>query len=468
MLGSVAAVVDRGWQHIGYGPAAWPAGTPLTADPARLGGQRGGTWGHEARLGERTVDLSRRRMLAGLTGSAAASLFTGAQAAEVPQAVVRTITHGPRHHWFAYYDKLQFDPGVRYCLGNAVDFEHRSPTAADVIEVGMVDLADGDRWIRLGQSRAWGWQQGCMLQWVPGTASQVIYNDRDGDSYVARVHDVTSGHTQTLPKAVYALSPAGRFAVTTDFRRINELRPGYGYAGLADPWTDQLAPAEVGVQRVDLETGDVKMLVSLADILDVPFPGGFGEGKHWFNHLLVSPDGGRTIFLHRWQRASGGWFTRMFTVGLDGSGLRELNPSAGMVSHFIWRDPSHILAWTKHPTLGNCFCVMEDAADGDVVAIGREAMPADGHCTYLPGNAWIVNDTYPQGPERRQTVYLYEVASGRRINLGSFASPEPYRGEWRCDTHPRHSPDGRLLCIDSPHTGEGRQMHLLDISSIVG
>lgn len=412
--------------------------------------------------------LSRRQVFRSVAAAATlGGIARVGAAAEAVEVSVRTITRGPRHHWFAYYDKLQFDPQVRFCLGNAVDFEHRSPTAADAIEVGMVDLADGDRWIRIGESRAWGWQQGCMLQWVPGRESTVIYNDREGDAYVTRLHDVTSGQTRTLPAAIYALSSDGRTAVTTDFRRINELRPGYGYAGLADPWTGETAPAEVGVQRIDLDSGDVTMLVSLADILDVPFPGGFGEGKHWFNHLLVSPDGRRTIFLHRWQKPSGGWYTRMFTVGLDGSGLREINPGAGMVSHFIWRDSQQILAWTRHPQLGNCFCLLEDAENGRIEPVGREVMTKDGHCTYLPGNRWIVNDTYPQGPERLQTVYLYEVATGRRVDLGGFASPEAYRGEWRCDTHPRHSPDGRLLCIDSPHTGSGRQMHLLDLSGVV-
>jgi len=415
------------------------------------------------------ISMSRRQVLGSWAGLVAvAGRGLSAVAAETIPVPVRTITRGPRHHWFAYYDKLQFDPSVRYCLGNAVDFEHRSPRPDDAIEVGMVDLADGDRWIRLGESRAWGWQPGCMLQWLPGRPAEVVYNDREADGYVARVHDTTSGSTRTLSRAVYAVSPDGRSAVSTDFRRINELRPGYGYAGLPDPWTDQRAPSQVGIERIDLASGEVTMLVSLADILDVPFPGGFGKGKHWFNHLLVSPDGRRTIFLHRWQKAGGGWFTRMFTVGLDGRGLREINPGAGMVSHFIWRDPSHILAWTKHPELGSCFCVMEDAPAGRIEPVGPEVMPSDGHCTYLPGNAWIVNDTYPQGPERRQTVYLYEVASGRRIDLGSFPSPVEYRGEWRCDTHPRHSPDGRLLCIDSPHAGSGRQMHLLDISEIVG
>jgi hypothetical protein len=31
----------------------------------------------------------------------------------------RAITRGPRHHWFGYHDKLQFDPLGRLALGMA-------------------------------------------------------------------------------------------------------------------------------------------------------------------------------------------------------------------------------------------------------------------------------------------------------------------------------------------------------------
>lgn len=417
------------------------------------------------------MSMPRRRFLAATGGMAAATWLPlggrllGQESVDAP---VRTITRGPKHHWFAYYDKLQFDPSARYCLSNAVDFEHRSPTADDSIEVGMVDLQDGDRWISLGRSRSWGWQQGCMLQWVPGSDSLVVYNDRGADGHVAHVLDVASGQKTTLPRAIYSLSPVGKYAVTTDFARINDLRPGYGYAGVADRWADQRTPRDVGVERIDLETGEVKMLVSTADIIDVPYGDGFGDGKHWFNHLLVSPDGKRTIFLHRWRTEPGRWATRMFTIGLDGSDLREINPGAGMVSHFIWRDPEHILAWTRHPSAGDAFYLMEDREGGKLEPVGADVMTRDGHCTYLPGNRWIVNDSYPTRNDPTQEVYLYEVASGRRVSLGKFAAPPEYRGEWRCDTHPRHSPDGRLLCFDSPHGGQGRQMHLIDISAIVG
>jgi len=95
-------------------------------------------------------------------------------------------------------------------------------------------------------------------------------------------------------------------------------------------------------------------------------------------------------------------------------------------------------------------------------------MTQNGHCSYLPGAEWILNDTYPQGDQRLQQLYLYHVPTGRRVVLGRFHSPPAYQGEWRCDLHPRHSRDGRRVIIDSPHTGAGRQMHLIDISRIVG
>ena len=94
-------------------------------------------------------------------------------------------------------------------------------------------------------------------------------------------------------------------------------------------------------------------------------------------------------------------------------------------------------------------------------------MPKNGHCTYLPGNKWILNDTYPD-KDRLQHPYLYEIASGRRVPLAHLHSPEEYKGEWRCDNHPRYSPDGKKVVVDSPHGGEGRQLYLIDISEIVG
>jgi len=102
-----------------------------------------------------------------------------------------------------------------------------------------------------------------------------------------------------------------------------------------------------------------------------------------------------------------------------------------------------------------------------VQPVGKGIMKRDGHCTYLPGNEWILNDTYPDA-NRNQMPYLYHVKTGRVVPLGYFRSPAEYTGEWRCDTHPRFSHDGTKVVIDSPHPEHGRQLHLIDISNIVG
>ena len=91
---------------------------------------------------------------------------------------LRPLTSGPNHHWFGYYDKLEFDPSSRYVLGMEVGFEGRTPGPDDRVRLGMIDLESGDKWKDLGTSVAWCWQQGCMLQWLPGSRTEVIYNDR--------------------------------------------------------------------------------------------------------------------------------------------------------------------------------------------------------------------------------------------------------------------------------------------------
>jgi hypothetical protein len=381
---------------------------------------------------------------------------------------VRAITRGPQFHWFGYYDKLEFDPTGRYVLGMEVDFEHRSPKPDDVIKVGMVDLEDKNRWIELGESRAWCWQQGCMLQWRPGSETEILWNDRRDGRYVCHVLDVKTRKKRTLLHPVYAVSPDGRTAVAPDFRRVNEMRPGYGYAGLPDPYRADPAPKQSGIFRVDLNTGEQKLIVRLADIAKIPYlRGDLSEAKHYFNHLLVSPDGTRFEFLHRWRiQGRGGFGTRMLTAAIDGSDVRIVDHS-GRTSHFIWRDPRHILAWSWHESHGNGFYLFEDKTDGKVEIVGKDLMTHNGHCSYLPGSQWILNDTYPLGEQREQHTYLFHVATSRIVPLGHFHSPREYSAEWRCDTHPRFSPDGTKVVIDSPHGAGGRQLYLIDIGGIV-
>ncbi len=403
-------------------------------------------------------------------GTLAPAFLRAASGGDGPLPPVRAITRGPRFHWFGYYDKLQFSADGRFVLGNEVDFEGRSPRADDSIRVGMVDLLDGDKWIELGRTRAWNWQQGCMLQWLPGSSHEVIWNDREAGQFVARICDVTTRRIRTLPHPVYNLSPDGHTAIAPDFRRLNDCRPGYGYAGLPDPFAQQLAPQEAGIWSMDTTNGRQRLLFSFAAALAAPYTGKAEwafqpDAKHWFNHLLFNPDGTRFFFLHRWHNPGARTFyTRAFTCDRDGGNWYCLDPH-GQTSHFIWRDPRHVMAWAWHPSHGQRFYLYEDQTD-HVEVVGRDDMVVNGHNTYLPGtrSAWVLNDTYPDA-KRYQNPFLYQPRSRRKIALGHFFSPPAYKGEWRCDTHPRASRDGKFVCIDSPHAG-GRQMYLIDLRGL--
>ncbi len=386
---------------------------------------------------------------------------------------VRAITKGPRYHWFGYYDKFQFSADNRFVLANEIDFAGRSPRSDDVLRLGMVDLQDGDRWIELGMTRAWNWQQGCMLQWVPGSDHEVIWNDREDDHFVSRVMDVRTRKTRTLPRPVYNLSPDGRVAIAPDFRRLNDCRPGYGYTGIADPNAAVKAPDNAGIWRMDMATGKQELLFTFADAARLPFTGNpesapTAEAKHWFNHLLFNPDGSRFFFLHRWRNrgpATGGFETRAFTCDVNGKEWFCLDPY-GKTSHFIWRDADHVMAWAWHPSHGEKFYLYQDRTT-NVEVVGPDEMGINGHNTYVPGtkNNWVLNDTYPDA-QRNQHPYLFHLPTQRKLALGHFFSPPSYVGEWRCDTHPRSSRDGKWVCIDSPHQ-DGRQMYLIDISKLV-
>lgn len=277
--------------------------------------------------------------------------------------------------------------------------------------------------------------------------------------------DVFTREQHTIPYPIYALSPDGRTAVSTDFARVADERPGYGYNGIADPYANVMAPSNSGITQVNLETGDYHQVLSLAEISEfgIQLPTMKGA-KHSAYHLLFNPDGTRFVFLHRWNVGRGRQ-SRMLTADPDGGNVRVIDANAnGLTSHFQWRDKDHILAWSEQPSNGKALYLFEDGG-GCVEVIAPEIITLDGHCSYLPGGEWILNDTYPD-EERMQKPYLYHVKTGKVVRLGKFHSPALYTGEWRCDTHPRYSQDGRHIVIDSPHTG-GRQMHLIDIGNIV-
>ena len=367
---------------------------------------------------------------------------------------VRALTTGPKSHWFGYYDKWQTDPTDRYVLSMEADFDLRLPTVDDVARIGMIDTEDDNRWIPITETRAWNWQQGCMLQWRPGSDHEIIYNDRKGrtDEFVSVIMDIKTGRKRTLPLPIAHVSPDGKSALCADYGRMRVIRPVVGYAIAHPEEKGQLLPhEETGLWVMDLESGAYELVVSVSEVAAIPYPGQTPGDIQYINHPQWSPDGKRFLFIHRGDNVN----SRMMTAARDGSDLRILTYGS---SHYDWRDNESILIEMHF----GYFLFNDDNS------MRREEIilaPA-GHHSFLPGAEWFVSDTIPRGDERKQHPFLCHLPTRRVFPLGHFHQPARYSGDVRCDHHPRLTRDGKKVIIDSAHSGT-RQMYMIDMSGIL-
>jgi len=353
--------------------------------------------------------------------------------------------------FFGYHDKCPWDESGRYLLFHRVRMENRPPTADDRADICVLDLKF--RKVELiGQTAAWNFQQGAMLQWLPN--QRIIYNDRVEGTFVSRIRDLFSGQEKILSRPVSAVSPDGKKAVSLNFSRLAVWRPGYGYEGIPDPVWEENWPEKDGLWSLDIETGREQLIVPLAKMLDYRKEENIHQMTGRFNHTLFSPDGRRIIFLCRWKSNPGAGtpgFTRLFTVDPDGENLCDLLPTYH-ISHFSWKNKKEILVYAG--LQGRClFWVVEDKT-GRYRPVSEKMQKVDGHCSYNQAETLILNDTYPIDGYRQ--LNIFDTRKEETIILGRYYSPPLTKGELRCDLHPRWSRDEKQICFDSGHEGYRR------------
>lgn len=378
---------------------------------------------------------------------------------------MRAVTHGPHHHFFGYYDKSPWNGNGRYLLAHEVNFNDRAPQHTDNICIGVVDLHDGNTFLRLTDSRAWNWQQGAMCQWHPANLDQhLVYNDRRDGRFVGVVHDLDRGEVQVQERPIYAILANGETAFSLNFSRLAAHRPGYGYAGVEDEFGTNPRPQNDGIWRLDLASGRSDLIVSLADLASLNPKPSMGDAWHYVNHIQPSRNGKRIAFFHIWHGQGSTWEVRLYTCRPDGTELRCLLDT-GFISHYDWRDDDTILVWANRPQATARFLVLSHLTS-EIRTMGEETLQEDGHCTFSPDSRWILNDTYPDAHDMR-TLMVIRTEDETRIDIARVRSPKSrWWGEIRCDLHPRWSRDGQQVCIDSVHEGS-RQMYIVNMESFL-
>lgn len=368
---------------------------------------------------------------------------------QIQKAPVERLTQGNGHYFFGYYDMAAFDINGKYHLYHKVDFMDRLPTAKDVAELGMIEIASR-RSIRIAETTAWNFQQGAMFQWNPARPDQeVVYNVRDGNSYRAIIHDVKTSRERRLEMPVAAIDSRGRYALSINFSRVFDFRPGYGYAGMADINRNCKSPEDDGIFLIDMTTGKGRLIMSLQKINELLWDTRsiVKNGRLVINHISFNTDGSRLIaFVRNIPVPGKPWGTALITADADGANVYVLSDYR-MSSHYHWRDETHLLIYAEHRQDNQLYLLRDKSQDCEIV--DREFFRADGHCSYSPDRKRILYDSYPQSNYRH--LYVYDLEGHTGADLASFYSDPVSTGDIRCDLHPRWHPDGRMVSFDSTH-----------------
>ena len=401
--------------------------------------------------------------------------------------IFRTPESG--HYFFGYYDKSSLSIDNTKLLAQRSAFIDRAPENGDVLELGYFDWRESERFNKISETRAWNWQQGCMLQWLgPDFTNRIIYNDCLDGRFVSVTIDLTSRAKTILDMPVYSVNSNGEFALCLDFERLYWFRRGYSYPGVENHNKNVPIDYTTGVSLLDIANNTARQIVSLKDLMSNAPISCMERAVHYIEHAMFSPNGKRFCFLHRWQMDDGGIYTRLYTADTDGNNICLLHDS-GRVSHCCWRNDCQILAYCgletpvnrvrKHKlsakilklllpcyhkiigrtsmiaryVTGNSYVLFNDNA-GVHSRVGACTLLEDGHPSFCPANQDVfVTDTYP-GKNSMVPLILYDLKSDQMKVLDELRSIPEYddSGE-RCDLHPRWSFDGKYLTVDTMDRG---------------
>jgi hypothetical protein len=383
-----------------------------------------------------------------------------------PPPPVTCVTTGPGYYFFGYFGINPWSASEKYLLCLRVPFQDRLPTARDTAQVCMVELASG-KIVPVGNTTTWNFQQGAMLQWMPTSPDTlVIYNERRDGRFASVIRNVYTGEERELPLPIAALSRSGKYAISLDFARLYEMRPGYGYAGEDSTGeTEPEDPKNDGLYIMNTEDGSYRLLVSYGEV-DKLLGGPIESTGNplWFNHAIFNTDDSRIFILARIMNKTPGWSTAGLTVGLDGSNLRCILPFEWGGSHFDWKSPEEIFVTTLYKGRIPAYVIVTDGKE-EYKVIAEGVLTHDGHGSFSPDRRWMVSDEYPDRKNRRPLL-LINLETDEIFELGRFYSNPKLQGENRCDLHPRWNHDGTKICFDSVHEGS-RRVYIMDVSAIV-
>jgi len=326
-----------------------------------------------------------------------------------------------------------------------------------------IHLLNGDKTKETITTKAWNWQQGCMLQWSYNHSNIFYYNDYSqySNHYVTKVYDINKNKiVDELPIPICCIAKDETYALSLNFERLALMRPDYGYfcnknVSLPDNKND-------GIWKIDLKTKEISLIITLKRLIDLNTVETMKDAEHKVNHIDIAPNSKRFMFLHRWVGPQGR-FMRLITSDSDGNNLFILNGDK-MTSHSCWWGNDKIISFCHTSEFNNSYVVFDDLTHEKKLM--SEKLPTfDGHPSVSPDGKWMITDSYPE-LDRMSKLFLYNIKNDDFKCLGRFYQPLKYVGKDRIDLHPKWNLNGSKVYIESGHDGQ-RKLYQIDLSNFI-
>lgn len=372
-------------------------------------------------------------------------------------------------YFFGYYDKSPWDIKDRYVLCLRANNTWSDVSPREKAEILLIDTEKDEnsqeRVKVIAETNSWNVQQGCMMQWLgPDYSSNILYNDYRNGKYISVILNIKTMNEKIIPAPVYTVSSDGKFALTLDFSRLYNLRPGYGYYNIPETTKDIPLPDAAAIWKVSLETGEVTELLKYTDFARFQPRHEMKEkgAVHKVNHLMLSPNNKRFMVLYRWFNGERK-YTRLITCNIDGSDMYVLSDD-DMVSHCFWKDDTHIIAFENKKTSGTGYYLMKDKTQ-EYIHCWPE-MTGDGHPSFSPDRKLVVTDTYPNRSRISSIKIMDGDVTKNEVNeVAKVFSPFKYDNDTRCDLHPRWNHASNKISFDSVFEGH-RGLYVINVEKV--
>lgn len=413
--------------------------------------------------------------------------------------------HSDKAEWFGYYNYDVISRDGKKFLCNRANFDGRRINSDDTVDLGWYDLESGE-WHYIATSDSFNWEQGAMLQWLPGEGNEnkVIYNYSDKSHFYSMIQDILTGEKRKIDYPIYGITPDGHYSITLNFERSYWCR-AYHYQSVKNPQYDVRVAEDDGIFQVDLIHNTIKRIVAIQDIIALDANNDFDKAKHWLEHIMIDKSGEHFVCLHRFTYGTG-YLTRVVAANIDGSNLQIIpgwrqmkftHTGFGKTDFIVYgRKMSAIEAaytnqafktsseQTTSSRSGSITYVIKQIVkqfvprglkeilkkkddgyrffslvDGKYQLTGNyywKLFHIDGHPSIANNEDYFITDTYPDDNDNQNLVIMNrrtrKAICIATLSAGLKGNPAS------CDLHPKLCHKDQYIVIDTAYTGQHRMI----------